>query len=290
MVLTNPNVHLLTDAEIRKVQTLLLSMMDDIHAFCKKHGIRYVMSGGCALGAIRHGGFIPWDDDIDLSLPRSDYERFCRLFPAEFADRYELQEVRRTKGYDLNFAKIRKKGTRFVEPLDSDVGSQGVFIDLFPVENVRDFAPLRGLQWFLSDGLQFVCSCIRIRKKRKKLYALAGDDETAKKAIRQKSVIALPFCILPFRAWLLLTEWVLRRRRNPNSRYVAIPTGGKHFKGETYPRDWLFPPKEMDFAGHTFCAMNRPRNYLSQMYGDYETIPPEEKRERHALLSFSIHE
>lgn len=288
MVLNNESIHMLSQEEVDQVQNILLKMMDDIHRTCEEEDLTYVLSGGCALGAVRHGGFIPWDDDIDLCMPRKDYDRFRALFLKRHGDRYFVQEIRADERYDLNFMKVRLKGSVFLEFLDPEPEKAGIFIDIFPVENVSDNRALRQLQWLLSDGMQFICSCLRIRSKRARLLEMAKNSPEAAAAIRKKAAIALPFGVIPFRRWLLWTERILGRNKNEHTRYVSIPTGGKHFKGELYPREWLFPAKKLCFADREFCGMAQPECYLRQMYGDYTKLPPENERERHALLAFKL--
>lgn len=290
MVLHNPNMRLLSPEETRAVQRVLLSMLDDIHALCQTHRLTYAICGGAALGAVRHGGFIPWDDDIDLCMPRRDYDTFRDLFLQTYGKKYHVQEIRISKGYDLNFMKVRLKDSSFVEPLDPEPEKAGVFIDIFPAENVYTNRALRSIQWLLCDGMQFICSCVRIRNKRARLLNMAGDDAGALRAIRLKSLIALPFCILPFRAWLLLTEKALHLNGNHGSPLLSIPTGIRHFKGELYPRKCIFPGREMSFEGGKYFLVAEPDRYLRQLYGNYWEIPPEEERERHAVLDFRLPE
>ncbi len=288
MIQQSPQAHLLSEDELQAVQKLLLLMMDDIHQVCTQNGLSYVICGGAALGAVRHGGFIPWDDDIDICMPRQDYDRLRDCMAKAFPDKYYVQEIRTCHAYDLNFTKIRLNGTVFCEFLDTEPEKAGVFIDVFPVENVSDRLLFRRMHQLLVDGLQFICSCVRIRRKKHLLLELAWDNPDCRRPIRLKALLALPFMLIPFRRWLLWTERACALNHNNSSTYVTIPTGTRHFKGETYLRNWLFPGHEGTFANHSCRIMSHPEAYLTQMYGDYMTPPPVEKRERHALNQFDL--
>lgn len=288
MVQANDELHTLTEDEVKGLQKVLLEIMDDIDWVCRKYHLTYVISGGGALGMVRHQGFIPWDDDLDICMPRKDYERFRRLMHREFPQKYYIQEVRACRNYDLNFMKVRLNGSAFCEYLDPEPEKAGIFVDIFPVENVYNNWVLRAAQGILANGMQFICSCMRIRKKRERLLKMAKNSKEARCKILLKSGIALPFSIVPFRKWLLWTESVLKMNKRENTRYVSIPTGGKHFHGELYPRKWLFPPKKRAFEDREYWGMAYPERYLERMYGDYMTLPPVEQRERHAVLKFSL--
>ena len=289
MAAESNRLYTLTGEDTKKVQQKLLDMMEDVGAYCSSHHLTYVMTGGCALGAVRHQGFIPWDDDIDICMPREDYDRFAAAFAGAFEEKYEVQEIRSCQNYDLNFMKIRLKGTVFCELLDPEPEKAGIFIDIFPIEHVYMSSWKRSLQHLYSDGLQFICSCVRVHSKKAKLLEFA-EDKSVIRMIRLKSAIGALFSFQSLRSWLLLTERFVSRCKEKDSSLISIPVGRGHFKGELYPTDWFYPPKRMDFAGHSFAFPAKTHNYLKQMYGDYMTIPPEEKREHHSVLAFDLGE
>lgn len=287
MAAESSRLYTLTEEDTRKVQQKLLDMMQDIDGFCTRNQLTYVMTGGCALGAIRHQGFIPWDDDIDICMPREDYDRFAREFSGEYTAKYYVQEIQTCPAYDLNFMKVRLKGTEFCELLDPEPEKAGIFIDIFPIEHVYMSSWKRSLQHLYSDGLQFICSCVRIRGKKERLLEYAQNKDIVK-MIRLKAAIGTLFSFRTLRDWLLLTERFVSRCKEKDSSLISIPVGRGHFKGELYPTDWFYPPKRMDFAGHSFAFPAKTENYLKQMYGDYMSIPSKEEREHHSVLSFDL--
>lgn len=100
---------------LRKVQLTQLEILKEVDRICTKHGIKYWLSGGTQLGAVRHNGFIPWDDDLDIDMMREDFNRFLKIARTELQESYYLQDWFTEKAYGLPFAKIRKNNTLFVE-------------------------------------------------------------------------------------------------------------------------------------------------------------------------------
>jgi lipopolysaccharide cholinephosphotransferase len=289
LAIGNDQLYQLTDQDVKNVQACLLDMMDDIDHVCRKYHLTYAISGGAMLGAVRHGGFIPWDDDIDICMPRKDYNRLGRLMLREYGDRYWVQEVRRDARYDLNFMKIRKKGTTFMEVFDMDPEKSGVFIDIFPAENTFDHVALRMVHGVLTDGLLLACSCVRMASKEKRLRSYtAGSDVEG--SVRQKIFIGRILGVLPLRWWLLQTDRVMGICKNHQSRYISIPCGRKHFFGELYRREDFYPPKRRAFDEHEYYCVRNEEHYLRQLYGDYMKLPPEEEREHHSVLKFAMEE
>ena len=114
----SPLTHYVSDEELKIIQKELVIIMDEIHQFCEDNNITYFLGGGAALGAVRHKGFIPWDDDIDIFMPRKDYNRFREIFCKEKRDRYYMQDVIMDKRYNSFLMKVRRKGTVYRELVD----------------------------------------------------------------------------------------------------------------------------------------------------------------------------
>ena len=120
-----------------KVQQIQLEMAKDIKRVCEENGIRYFLYRGTFLGAVRHKGVIPWDDDMDFGMLRADYEKFCRIAPEKLSSQYCFQNWHTDENYALPFGKVRKRGTLFVEAKCARLPENGIYIDIYPL----DFAP-----------------------------------------------------------------------------------------------------------------------------------------------------
>ena len=282
--INNSKLLTLSDENIKDIQAVLLDMMADFDAFCRKNGLSYFLCGGSALGARRHGGFIPWDDDMDVAMPRADYDRFRELFLAEHGDRYWVQSIGDGSGYDLPFMKLRKKGTRYVEIFETDPTQAGIFMDVYPLENLPDFAPARVLHGVVSDFLHFCCSCVRIQRN-KKIYA---EYFGSLRAIKIKSFLGKCLGIIPLKTWCRSANRWASNCKNTRSEFVSFPGGRKHYFGEMLHRSSVFPTKECDFDGHCFLAMNNPAEHLTTLYGDFEAVPEQSNRERHSILTLDL--
>lgn len=278
----------LDEAEIKQIQQVLLEMMDDLDKLCKQENLVYFICGGTAIGAVRHKGYIPWDEDLDLCMPRRDYIRLAQLVRERLSDKYWVQNICFHDNYDLNFMKIRKKGTRYVELFESNEECAGIFIDIFPIENTYDNPVLRWIHGCGADFLLLISSCVRIHSKYKKLLNYASGTTDLIGLLWLKNLIGIACSFFSLEKWLDITENWLSKCKDSNSRYITIPSGRGHFFGELYYRKAFFPPKNILFENRKYYIMKVPDHYLSILYGDYMTIPPKEKRERHSVVELSL--
>lgn len=141
-----------TTKEMTAHQRLLLEMLKDFDAVCRKHNIRYQLFAGTALGAVRHNGFIPWDDDVDVILMRCEYERFFEEAAADFDPKIYYVQGEHSAHWPMQFSKLRRNNTACIEkyhPRDKNI-HQGVYIDIFPCDNLSDNPIVRRLQFTAS--------------------------------------------------------------------------------------------------------------------------------------------
>lgn len=166
--------HILSDKELRSLQMVLLEMLLELDRVCKKNGISYCLLMGTMLGAVRHGGFIPWDDDLDVAMMRPEYEKFREACKRDLdQSRFFYQDHTTDPHYRWGYARIRRKDMEFVRLGQEHMKMRtGIFLDIFPMDSTPDFAPLRALHCFY---------CFVLRKL---LYAEAGRKSSRTAALR----------------------------------------------------------------------------------------------------------
>ena len=277
----------LSAADLRRLQIVLVGIVADIDSVCRENGLVYMLGGGSALGACRHRGFIPWDDDVDLNIPRADYERFIPLFRARFGDKYWVHAPADTSGYGLALARIRLKGTcvKTREDLANGQAECGAFVDVFVVENVPSNPAIRVLHGLGSLALGFLYSCRKCFYERRFLLRWAGENVGLARAARAKCALGFFVAFASLDFWTRLWDRWNRLCRNGRSEYVTVPVGRRHYFGELARRAGFCETSDAEWEG---AARKVPRDlagYMRRLYGpDYMTPPPPERRERHVVF------
>lgn len=280
-------MHQLTQEETEKIKRIVLETTADVVAICEELDIPYMLGGGSALGAVRHQGFIPWDDDIDLNIPRADIDRLLDEIEDRYPEKYYVEAPLRTPGYLSSFIQIHRRGTVFQEYLVQKKENCGIKIDIFVIENTYDNALLRKLHGVCVQAGLFFLSCYRMFAWRDEFKALAEEDGQAVRVMRIKRMIGAPFALAP-RFFYRRVQKCMQRCKNGQSRYVVIPSGRGHFFGELYERKSFMQTQQMQFENHSFLVTQDFHHYLGNLYGDYMTLPPEEKREHHVIYDLKF--
>lgn len=256
-------------SEINELQKIQLSMLKDFDAVCQRHRISYQLFSGTALGAVRHKGFIPWDDDIDVVMLREDYERFFDSASKELdSNKYYVQREF-SEHWPMFFSKLRLNGTTYIEKYHSHDAKihQGIYIDIFPSDNLSDSR--------LMQKLQYIASKIVIAKS---LYVRGYEtNSTVKKCFMQ-------FCrILPTEPFKSLC---IRRNDSSSLKVHTFFGGGKKFERSIFFREWFEQSVKMRFEDSEFPVSAHYDEMLRVMYGDYMIMPTLEQRvcKRHAAI------
>lgn len=287
--LTNDELVELTEKDIKAIQQVLVDIIKDLDNIFKTNNLRYYLGGGSALGAIRHQGFIPWDEDLDINMPRKDCEKLVEIFKnnKEINEKYYLCENSYDNEFDVNYLRIKLKGTSFKEYLYKDYSKDGVFIDIFPVENMYNNPILRKFHGLLVTINLFICSTVRIYEKKEKYLKFKGDKKYTK-TIKIKAFIGKLLSFFSLNKWLRISKKIMSSCKNENSKYISVPTGKRHFFGEMYERKDIFPVKYKKFENIELPVANKNEKYMEKMFGDYMKIPKPEDREKHFICEWRL--
>ena len=288
MKLKKEDIVVLDDDRLREYQMQLLNIAKDVIEVFDANGIEYSLSGGSILGAIRHQGFIPWDDDIDINITRSGYNKLLKIFKGELGKKYYIQTPEKYPELGLMVTQIRKKGTIARRKYDWNLDRCGISIDLYIIENVFDNAVLRFIQKNLSMLFSFAISSVRFYRNRELPREIQHLEGRNFKYSKSKMIVGCVLRIIPLKKWIKWCDFWNSACKNEKSKYVAIPTGRKHFSGEIYEREKMVKFKKVRFESEYFNVPIWAEGYLSRFYGDYMKIPSVEKREKHLFLELKF--
>lgn len=257
----------ITDA--KELKSIELGILDYVNQFCVKHGIKYGLGYGTLIGAVRHKGFIPWDDDIDIVMRRDEYDRFVELFSKE-RGRYKVWSHTIQNNYPLAFAKVTDEYTLKIESYNYNI-ERGIDIDVFPIDDLprdeksikKQFSHFRNLYNILN--LKQI-KCKPNRPFYKNLILIIG---------------RLFFCWYPLDKLVNDLSDNAQRYRGCNGRFCAQMVSYVYKEKEIQLKEYSDTYVELEFEGKKYPVQVGYDAYLKQIYGDYMKMPPVEKRVTH---------
>lgn len=256
--------------DLGRLHETLIEILDEIVRICDTNGLNYCLIGGTLIGAVRHQGFIPWDDDVDIVMPRPDYERFCEICETDLSPKYYLHSLKTDKNYWLPFIKVRKHNTVFIEDsLPFNPEMNGIFVDIFPQDYSNHIDSIgQTLKCKAVKAIRRVIACKHINK--------SPDDFLTKVCY----FLSYPISV---KSLLILCDKIMmlsNKTRTP--KYFVNYATTYAIKNEIMPIESYLPYKKLSFEGKLY---NVPCEYvynLTRVYGDYMKLPPLEKRVTHS--------
>lgn len=262
-----------TDPELRKLQLRLSEILEQVDRACRKAGICYYIFYGTLLGAIRHKGFIPWDNDIDIAMPREEYEKFMQMASQILPAYLELKEYRCTKGYPYAFAKVEDCRTTLIEKKIKHLDPHaGIYIDVFPLDGMprtafRRYLHLKHVRYYNKLRYFLFRDPCKDNKLHKKLFLKLIRLFYSREGVMKKH------------------QKLMRKYPFGTADYFCEFDGGK---ATVMRKEILGKPCPVEFDGKSFYGVERVDECLKHLYGDYMQIPPENKRIQHKFYYLDL--
>ena len=287
---SNDEVIKLHDEELKHMQRVLLMMLKDFDLIAKKYGIEYTLSGGSVIGALRHNGFIPWDDDIDINVTRANYEKLKKAYSKYKGQKYSLYVPEESPGHGMSLPQIKLNDTvykSFIELSKADKDC-GICLDIFVIENTYNNPLLRRLHGIGAFAFGYLLTCLKTYRDMEYLRPYLNDKKTYK-AFNRKAKIGRLFSFIKTDTAVRWTiKWFSRCKDN-DSKYVTIPSGRGHFFREMCLREEITIPKSVRFENILSYIPTGADAYMKRLYGDdYMTPPPIDKRESHPIMKLDF--
>ncbi len=262
-----------TEAQIKKLQSLEMMNLEEIKRVCEKIGVEFFAYGGTLLGAVRHKGFIPWDDDLDIAMTRDNYLKFIEKAPQYLSKNYYLQTPYADKKTPFPYAKLRLKGTTYIEYINHKLDiEKGVYVDIYPIDNLPDDDNDYYRQYKAFHRLAVLYA------RRQSPY-VDGDTRTAKGKIKQitKFCLSSVLKLIP-QSKIIKTMDKIATKYNTSK---TVRMGNLYYPRPVNSFEQLYPLLECEFGASNIMIPSCFHQHLSLRYGDYMSMPPEEERIGH---------
>lgn len=251
-------------------QKVMLKILIKVDKICRDNNLEYFLDWGTLLGAVRHKGFIPWDDDIDISMPRKDYEIFKSIGQSQLGNEYFLQTPETDENYKYYHVpmKVRDNNSKFIEIVETgdELFNQGIYIDIFPL----DYLPVGKINLKIQSIYKFLV-------ERNLILSMKFSEFTLQRKLIYPFVYILMRIITPKMRKKIEKIFIEKNKFSKEYYWSGIDLYLKHI----YRACDIFPLKEIEFEGYKFKSPNKSERILVDMYGDYMTLPKKEDRFSH---------
>jgi len=266
-------MKLLTKEELRNVQLIELDILIEFDRICRKNNIKYTLAGGTLLGAIRHNGFIPWDDDIDVSMLRKDYDKFLKVQEKELKhEKYVIEAMDISDDCWRLYAKLKRKNTTYSDIASNrSIDEQQIWIDIFPIDNIKN-------NNFFSKLYYMRVYILKILMMYKSGYIKSSNDKRKNKLVKYIKIISKFYNINSLKRRL---NKYIQKYNNLDTDYLAC-FAGVYARKEIVKKEYYYNGiEEHLFENNNFYILKEYDKYLTHFYGDYMQLPPAEQRIGH---------
>lgn len=278
----------ITSEDSKKLKSVLVGMLSDLQKACLDNDLDVMLAYGSALGAVRHKGFIPWDDDLDVYMSRSDWNKFKEVFQRTMGDKYELEGPNCNNGFapKQTFAKIYLKGTDLTDIYDLNTPYlHGIYIDIFILDNIAKHPIVRKIDAKFAEILKFI-----INSQTYYEYPNPLIEKFMKLKTSTHSYLTLRKFLgflISFRSHTFWCNWFdhfFSRHKKASSELTQFSWSREVFESSVY-----YPCSEGEFEGLKVKLPGNVHEYLRKSYGDdYMELPPIEKREDHMIVNLDF--
>lgn len=256
-----------------KLHQVHQELLDEFDRICKKNKLTYFLIGGTYIGALRHNGFIPWDDDVDVAMPRKDYEKLIEVSNKDLNKKYYLDCFEKNNDYFFPFAKLKKNNTIFDEEVMHHLNNhKGIYIDIFPLDNVKENNAGLRIRAILAKA---ITDTMLYKNKVKKLGSALHP------------IVSFFFLMFTKKRLMKMQKNIVTYCHDDNSKYMCDIAFGYGVQKELIERCHVIPTRELPFNGKKYSCMHDD-TFLKNIYGDYMKIPPVEKRKSHRPLKIDF--
>lgn len=279
--------HPLSQDELLKLQQHLTGMYKDLEKICVRHGLQISLAYGNVIGALRHNGWIPWDDDLDVMMPREDYDALLSKYIHELPEKYIAYSVHTENGPYERFAKIVDSSTSFVSLMGESGIHQGVFIDIFPIDNFNPRRPLLKLRKYWMYFMMYSATSVKQYLNHNEFYKkLMYSTREGKNNYRFRNLWGMALSIVKPATWYKWIDSFSKEKTDSGLVHVAM---GRAINFKGYDRNIFFPAKKITLGdGSEVFIPNHPEEYLDLIYKNWRQIPDEADRWHHFVREFSL--
>lgn len=253
--------------DIKEIQKKGLQILKEVDAICKKHNIKYFLDSGTLLGAVRHKGFIPWDDDVDLAMLREDYEKFLKVSIEELPEQYFVQTNDSDKHFPFGFARILDMKSKYLD--DKNKFKTGLTVDVFPIDNAYDNRIMHNISIFMIKTLQ------GLAKSKITLNMSNYNGIITKIMVFMSSLAGKLFST---RFLIKAQKMIAISNNHKNAKYKCFYSYSFNYLNRLFPSEVFNEIELLEFEGHMFPGPKGWDKVLTIIYGDYMTMPSIDER------------